>query len=168
MTFVQMIWAIKKKKGYVWSTLFKKKDEYKMHFRKTVIQNDENEIRSVALKAAVHNFLGNFFYVDLLKPDLGRLVLSLSTHLMASWRCFVNCDQQVNKEGNSKPNIMEWKIPVKSTKAGRWRKMCWAEWKQVTHRSRSYPTQQSKKQARQWQPWEFTRKQTGRSAGICV
>jgi len=90
-----------------------------MHFRKTVIQNDENEIRSVALKAAVHNFLGNFFYVDLLKPDLGRLVLSLSTHLMASWRCFVNCDQQVNKEGNSKPNIMEWKIPVKSTKAGR-------------------------------------------------
>ena len=60
MTFVQMIWAIKKKKGYVWSTLFKKKDEYKMHFRKTVIQNDENEIRSVALKAAVHNFLENF------------------------------------------------------------------------------------------------------------
>lgn len=60
MTFVQMIWAIKKKKGYIWSTLFKKKDEYKMHFRKTVIQNDENEIRSVALKAAVPDFLENF------------------------------------------------------------------------------------------------------------
>ena len=32
---------------------------------------------------------------------------------------------------------MEWKIPVKSTKAGRWRKMCWEEWKQVTHREAS-------------------------------
>ena len=41
-------------------TRLEKKDEYKMHFRKTVIQNDENEIRSVALKAAVHNFLENF------------------------------------------------------------------------------------------------------------
>ena len=31
-----------------------------MYFRKAVIQNDENEIRSVALKAAIHNFLENF------------------------------------------------------------------------------------------------------------
>ena len=50
--------------------------------------------------------------MDLLKPDLGRLVLSLPTHLMASWRCFVNCDQQVNyknKEGTASQILLNGK-----------------------------------------------------------